>query len=114
MISPGFTTSGVGAEEGSEIVSWEASCAAYPEVALGAGVVEAASMLPYLAAVGILTGGASEPVYGEIADELLAHLRYPRGVTLPGLRHTAPITEGATVAAAIREMLVTFGALPPR
>lgn len=76
--------------------------------------LDAAGLERIDAAVGLLVGGASDPVYGAISDGLLERLRFPRQVTLPGLAHTAPITDGATVAAAIRECLAAFGLLRPR
>ncbi len=47
----------------------------------------------------IASGGASEPFYAPIADELAARIG-PHAVRerLPGLRHTAPITDAALVA----------------
>ncbi len=50
----------------------------------------------------ILTGGASEPFYAPIAAALAARIVGARLIGLPGLRHTAPITEPDVVAAAIR------------
>ena len=55
--------------------------------------------------VTILTGSASEPFYAPIADALAARIPGARRVELAGLRHTAPITDPAPVAAAIREAL---------
>ena len=52
--------------------------------------------------VTILTGGASEPFYAPIADALAARIPGARRVELPGLRHTAPITDPDAVAAAVR------------
>ncbi len=53
--------------------------------------------------VAILTGSASEPFYAPIADALAARILGARRIDLAGLRHTAPITDPATVAAAVRE-----------
>jgi pimeloyl-ACP methyl ester carboxylesterase len=53
----------------------------------------------------ILTGGASEPFYAPIADALAARIAGARRFDLPGLRHTAPITEPYAVAAAVRAAL---------
>ena len=55
--------------------------------------------------VTILTGGASEPFYAPIADALAARIPGARRIDLPGLRHTAPITEPHAVAAAVRAAL---------
>ncbi|HYN48965.1 MAG TPA: alpha/beta fold hydrolase, partial [Candidatus Nanopelagicales bacterium] len=55
--------------------------------------------------VTILTGAASEPFYAPIADALAARIPGARRVDLPGLRHTAPITEPVAIAAAVREAL---------
>jgi len=52
--------------------------------------------------VTILTGAASEPFYAPIADALAARVPGARRVELPGLHHTAPITEPHAVAVAIR------------
>ena len=57
------------------------------------------------APVAILTGGASEPFYAPIADELAAGSRAPAALTLDGATHTTPITDPAPVAAAIRACL---------
>ncbi len=55
--------------------------------------------------VTILTGGASEPFYAPIADALAARIPGARRRELPGLRHTAPISEPVPIAAALREAL---------
>lgn len=55
--------------------------------------------------VTILVGGASEPFYAPIADALAARIPGARRVDLPGLCHTAPITDSAAVAAAVRAAL---------
>jgi len=55
--------------------------------------------------VTILTGAASERFYAPIADALAARIPGARRVDLPGLRHTAPITEPAAIAAAVRSAL---------
>jgi len=62
-----------------------------------------------VAPVTILTGGASEPFYGPIADALAARIRASRRDALDGLGHTAPITHPAAVAAAIRAALASAG-----
>ena len=64
--------------------------------------------------VAILAGTASEPFYVPIADALVGRIPGARRVDLVGLRHTAPITEPALVAAAIREALLAAGLLPVR
>ncbi len=51
--------------------------------------------------VTILTGAASEPFYAPLADGLVARIPGARRVHLAGLRHTAPITDPAAVAAAV-------------
>ena len=55
--------------------------------------------------VTILTGTASEPFYAPIADALAARIPGARRRDLPGLRHTAPISEPSPIAAAFREAL---------
>jgi pimeloyl-ACP methyl ester carboxylesterase len=55
--------------------------------------------------VTILTGAASEPFYAPIADRLAARITDARRVELPGLRHTAPITDATRVAHAVRATL---------
>jgi pimeloyl-ACP methyl ester carboxylesterase len=57
------------------------------------------------APVTILTGGASEPFYAPIADELVRRIPGARCRTLDAATHTSPITEPAPVAAAIRACL---------
>jgi pimeloyl-ACP methyl ester carboxylesterase len=63
--------------------------------------------------VTILTGAASEPFYAPIADTLAARIPGARRVDLPGLRHTAPITDAAPVAAAVRAALGRPAAAAP-
>ncbi len=67
------------------------------------------------APVTIITGGASEPFYGPIAEALVARIPGARRDTLEGLGHPAPITQPAPVAAAIRAALAAAGlvAAPP-
>ena len=57
------------------------------------------------APVAILTGGASEPFYGPIADALAARIPGSRRDTLDGLTHPSPITQPGSVAAAVRACL---------
>lgn len=57
------------------------------------------------APVAILTGGASDPFYVPIADELARRIRRARRDALPDLAHPAPITDPASVAMAIRACL---------
>ena len=57
------------------------------------------------APVAILTGGASEPFYGPIADALAARIPGARRDTLDGLTHPSPITQPGSVAAAVRACL---------
>ena len=52
------------------------------------------------APVTILTGGASEPFYGPIADALAVRIPGARRDTLDGLSHPSPITQPTPVAAA--------------
>jgi len=59
--------------------------------------------------VTILTGGASEPFYGPIADALAARIPGAGRDTLDGLVHHSPITQPAPVAAAIRAALASAG-----
>ena len=53
------------------------------------------------APVTLITGDASDPLYGPIADALAARIATAHRVRLPGLRHPAPITDPEPVAAAI-------------
>ncbi len=62
--------------------------------------------------VAILTGEASEAFYGPLADTLAAHIPGARRVELPGLRHAAPITDPAVVAAAVRAALAAARVVP--
>jgi len=55
--------------------------------------------------VTILTGSASEPFYAPLADSLAARIPRARRIELAGLRHTAPITDPAPIAAALRAAL---------
>ena len=55
--------------------------------------------------VTILTGAASEPFYAPIADRLATRITGARRVDLPGLRHTAPITDATRIAHAVRAAL---------
>jgi o-succinylbenzoate---CoA ligase len=55
--------------------------------------------------VTILTGSASEPFYAPLADALAARIPGARRAELAGLRHTAPITDPAPIAAAFRAAL---------
>ncbi len=55
--------------------------------------------------VALLTGDASEPFYAPIADALALRIPGARRVRLPGLRHPAPITDAAAVAAAMLALL---------
>lgn len=57
------------------------------------------------APVGLLTGDASEPFYAAIADALAVRIPHARRVRLAGLRHPAPITDAAPVAAAVLALL---------
>ncbi len=61
------------------------------------------------APVTVLTGGASEPIYGPIADALAARIPGARRDTLDDLGHASPITQPAPVAAAIRGALGLAG-----
>ena len=56
----------------------------------------------------LATGGASDAFYAEIADSLAAAIPGSRRVVLPGLRHTAPITDTAPIAELIREALAAL------
>ena len=53
----------------------------------------------------LATGGASDPFYAPLADALAALIHGSRRVSLPGLRHVAPITDPTPVAALIRDAL---------
>lgn len=86
----------------------------------GRGAIADAAMIGLdpagLAGIGvpvtILTGGASEPFYAPLADALAARIPGARRVDLPALRHTAPITDPAPVAAAVRRVLADAGVVP--
>jgi pimeloyl-ACP methyl ester carboxylesterase len=62
--------------------------------------------------VTILTGTASEPFYRPLADALAARIPGSSRVDLPGLRHTAPITDAPVLAAAVRAALAQAGIAP--
>jgi pimeloyl-ACP methyl ester carboxylesterase len=53
----------------------------------------------------LATGGASDDYYAPIADALARRIPGARRVTLPGLRHVAPITDPRPIADLIREQL---------
>jgi pimeloyl-ACP methyl ester carboxylesterase len=57
----------------------------------------------------ILTGDASEPFYGPIANALVDHIEGSRRVRLPGMRHTSPITDPDRIADAVRIALAAGG-----
>ncbi len=57
----------------------------------------------------ILTGDASEPFYGPIADALVDHIEGSRRVRLPGMRHTSPITDPDLMADAVGIALAAGG-----
>jgi pimeloyl-ACP methyl ester carboxylesterase len=61
--------------------------------------------------VTLLTGAASDRFYAPIADAMAARIRGARRVDLPGLRHTAPITDADAIARAIRAALARPGSL---
>lgn len=62
--------------------------------------------LPRIAArVLLLTGGASEPFYAPLADDLARRIPGARRDTLDGLDHPAPITRPGPVADAVRAFL---------
>ena len=63
--------------------------------------------------VTILTGAASEPFYAPIADRLATRITGARRVELPGLRHTAPITDATRIAHAVRAALARPAAAVP-
>jgi pimeloyl-ACP methyl ester carboxylesterase len=64
--------------------------------------------------VTILTGDASEPFYGPIADALAAWIPGARQTHLPGMGHASPITESGPVADAIRAALTGDPSRSPR
>jgi pimeloyl-ACP methyl ester carboxylesterase len=63
--------------------------------------------------VTIVTGSASEPFYAPIADRLVTRITGARRVELPGLGHTAPITEAPRIAHAVRAALARPAAADP-
>jgi pimeloyl-ACP methyl ester carboxylesterase len=64
--------------------------------------------------VELALGGASDPLYAELAAALVARISGAAVVILPGARHDAPIVDPAPVAAAIRRFADRCSALPPR
>jgi o-succinylbenzoate---CoA ligase len=58
----------------------------------------------------ILSGGASDPFYRPVADELARRIPRARRATLEGLSHTAPINRPNRVAAAVRAFLESLPA----
>ncbi len=67
--------------------------------------VDPAGLAGIACPVTILAGASSEPFYAPIADALAARIPGARRRDLPGLRHTAPITDPVPIAAALREAL---------
>jgi 3-oxoadipate enol-lactonase len=63
--------------------------------------------------VELALGGASDPLYAELAAALVARIPGAAVVTLPGARHDAPLVDPAPVAAAIRRFADRCSALPP-
>jgi len=63
--------------------------------------------------VAVLTGDASEPFYGPIADALVERISTARRTRIAGLGHAAPITDAPIVAAEVRHALVEAGVLSP-
>jgi O-succinylbenzoic acid--CoA ligase len=74
--------------------------------------LDPARLAGIVAPVTILTGDASEPFYGPLADALAGRIPGARRVELAGLRHTAPITDPAALAAAVRAELAQAGIAP--
>ena len=60
--------------------------------------------------VTILTGNASDAVYGPIADALVGLVSDGEHVTLAGMTHTSPITDPVAVAAVVTERLLSAAA----
>ena len=56
----------------------------------------------------VATGGASERLYRPIADALVARIPGARRVVLPGLPHTAPITEPGPIVELVRGELAAL------
>ena len=71
------------------------------------------SLASIVAPVTVLTGSASEPFYGPIADALASRIPGARRGTLDGLGHPSPITQPAPVAAAVRAALASAGLVAP-
>ncbi len=70
--------------------------------------------LARIAAPAILaTGAASEPFYRPIAEALAARIPGARAVTLPDLRHPAPITDPDPIAALVRDVIAAAAASGP-
>lgn len=62
--------------------------------------------------VAILTGGGSEAFYAPLADALADRIPGACRLELPGLRHTAPITDPGALVAAVRAVLAEAGIAP--
>lgn len=72
---------------------------------VGMAGLDAAGLGAIRAPVSLLTGDDSEPFYAAIADALAVRIPGARRVRLAGLRHPAPITDAASVAAAVLAVL---------
>lgn len=68
----------------------------------GLGRIEAPALL--------LTGGASDPFYAPVADELARRVAGARRATLEGLAHSGPIVRPGPVAEAVRDFLERLAA----
>ena len=66
------------------------------------------------APVEIALGGASDPIYAELADALATRIADATIARLPGCRHDAPMTDPDAIAAAIRRFAERQRSIPPR
>ena len=80
---------------------------AYADAALGG--LDPGGLARIVAPATILTGSASESFYAPIARAAVERIPVARLVALDGLRHTAPITDPAPVAAAILDAIAAAG-----
>ncbi|HEY5629140.1 MAG TPA: alpha/beta fold hydrolase, partial [Candidatus Limnocylindrales bacterium] len=72
--------------------------------------LDAGGLTRISAPVLLLTGGASDPFYAPVADELARRIPGARRATLSGLAHPAPINRPNRVAEAVRAFLESLPA----
>ena len=76
--------------------------------------LEPDGLVRIVASVEIALGGASDPIYVELADALAARIADATLATLPGCRHDAPMTDPDTIALAIHQFALRHRASPQR